>query len=384
MNRTLIITLFILTNSAAPMIAMRRGLRDQSNPFIQQIVSENKKIEELLNICVALPLGAPLTDELLLKENPWWQDVRNWPQDEKNQLLRKAIDGTLIRSWNGNTVCDPQKYQTFKGHMALAVAIGASPQIKSLRTPSVTPLAISLEQGDPVLTRYLVEKGTLVDKERAKSFLIKTKNGQMAEMLLEWGAAIPENILFERFKPAEVMAVYLKRGVNPNQSKNDETPLHQIADIFSGGTRDSLAKATLLIEAGINTEAQNFSGYTALHVAAECGEIELCKTIVNGCIGVRRKYQATMIALLHCMGNTKRRPAFQGGCQLPKLPRDIVASVFGSLLRPPHMSSPLKLLSIKNVNGYTPYGLFLREEREKVEEFMNPENYAPVQGIEKK
>ena len=90
MNRNLIIILLLLTHTATPMMAMRRGLKHmKDNPWVEQVASENEKIEVLLAISTALPLSVPLTDELLLKENAWWQDVRNWPQDEKTSCCEK-------------------------------------------------------------------------------------------------------------------------------------------------------------------------------------------------------------------------------------------------------------------------------------------------------
>ncbi len=77
----------------------------------------------------------------------------------------------------------------------------------------------------------------------------------------------------------------LERGADPNASDNGTTPLHQLASIghlnksifFASANQDYCAR--LLLKAGAHPNTRGKRGATALYIASEVGNAQLCRTL---------------------------------------------------------------------------------------------------------
>jgi ankyrin repeat protein len=365
MNRTLIITLFLLTNIAVPMMAME----------------SEQKINRLLATEVTVPAeGQPINDTILFGENPLWVSARSWSQEDKNQLLQGTSPDLKNRTF--------LQHEDVRGHIALAVAVGADPnQIIDSDKQCTTALMRCLHNLDDSLAQYLLEKKADPNKKAgpcAVQFypLANAETVEMTQLLLAHGAQIPKNILGDiAHADTTLMRFYLEMGIRPITDESGSTALHKIAIANNIIMKDRGLKAHMLIEAGIDLCAQTQAGgSTALHYIAQSGgtfwsleeftsyaaaEAVLCSVIINGCKQRHQRYQERM-ALLCCL-NRVYKPLYGQ--------RPLCRARFG--WKPRDKTSPFQLLSIQNNDGKIPFQLWPENEE------LNPASYAPVKAIEK-
>ncbi len=363
MNRTLIITLFLLTNIAAPMMAM-----DESDPKITAL---------LLQPIHTLDDDYPISEEDLLAKNPSWQTARSWSQEDKNKLLSGAMN---LRRFSDTDTRIP-----------LAVAIGADPNYedgRSKHTPWTTPLTRAARFSKYWLVQYLLEKNA--DPNQITRFFLPERcplqcatTTKMAELLTTKGAIIPKAILHTLGTDTceDLMGFYLKMGVRPEQDESGATPLHIITPFWTTWMERRLCKAQVLIKAGVDLCAQTKDGgNTALHCAALGKDVvrkayiqaepldisdQICSAIINGCKERHQGYQERL-ALLCCL-NRICKPLYGQ--------RSLCKARFG--WKSQDTISPFQLLSIENGAGQIPYQLWPENEE------LNPANYAPVQDAKR-
>jgi ankyrin repeat protein len=365
MNRTLVITFLLLTNIAAPMMAMD---------------ASEQKINRLLNAEVTVPAeGQPINDTVLFGENPLWVEARSWSQEDKNRLLQGTTPDLENRRF--------LQHEDARGHIALAVAVGADPnQIIDSDKRCTTALMRCLHHFDNSLAQYLLEKKASPNKE-AGPFLVQfyplahAETVEMTQLLLAHGAQIPENILCDIVHAdTTVMEFYLKMGIRPITDTNGSTALFKIAYSSDITMKDRALKARMLIEAGVDLCVQNKIGNTALHHTAQTGgtfwsledlksyaaaEAVLCSVIIDGCKERYQRYQERLTLL--CCLNRVRNPLYGQ--------RPLCRARFG--WRSQDRISPFQLLSIKNNTGKIPHELWSENEE------LNPAKYAPAQDAKK-
>jgi hypothetical protein len=275
LNSISILSLFFI---ASQTIAMQ----DESQHIINTLVSSAVRGMPIENL--------PIIDEDLLAQNPAWKITHNWSQHKKDTLLRHVVDvehETLNKVAMARLNADPRyleseprdlqeeaereayalaekdpAVQACRCRKALAIAVGANPNID--RALSVVDACILRD--DHQLVRFLLKKGA------TSSRLHLVKSVKVAELLLDHGIKLTNDILDNWNLTPELMSYYLQRGARPTANEHGRTPLHYLSDEQDEPSPAHLEKMRMLIRAGVDLCARETRrGQNALHIIARIG-----------------------------------------------------------------------------------------------------------------
>lgn len=224
----------------------------------------------------------PITDDLLRAHNLNWRRIEIVTEiAKKNSILADAMQDDD----------DELSYEVRRCIIALAVCAGANPNHTCLG--DYTSLHRVLSEGDYHLAHYLLKKGAdpnLPSKEQyaRKVPLAACKTTQLAQLLLDHGADLPENILAICCRgeyPPELLSFYLgkRASIRPDHLLN--SPLHTLSSCRQKCATKT-EKARILLHAGIDPAHKNIRGCTVMHLLAShhaksAETVELCHEIIH-------------------------------------------------------------------------------------------------------
>ena len=209
-----------------------------------------------------------------------------------NKILKGNIGQKMIESLC--CLClDLQKRQIQQCSL-LMFLLHFSGQDMTLSKSGKSILHIAAQEGDCGVILGLLESGmsvNVLDSDSFSPFAIALRENKLncAKLLLEKGADIrfgagrfgsPLHLAVIKQEPWLVRDL-LKRGSLPNSRDIEgNTPLHLALSFFSPSPRKGLLIADMLLNAGVDVNAQNNEDYTALHLAVRTGHVDAVKWVL--------------------------------------------------------------------------------------------------------
>ncbi len=236
--------------------------------------------------CKYCPAGGCKQTEMFdcngLLKNPYWQKVMKMQQEEKDDVLAKTMKSTNTRG---------DYWYHHRCHMAAAVCAGANPNTKSKEEWWERPLHSPLMLEDPPLTKLLLEHGADPELNVSHSPLFRHSaicdalTLEEAELLFEYGvnphascqnntSVLHQIMTYHPTDSAELVDLYLSKGVDPNVSKNlNYTPFISLAICTTNFTPKQIrhiGKALIKHGADLTTEISEkadsrLHAYSGLH-----------------------------------------------------------------------------------------------------------------------
>lgn len=292
MEKSLFILLFILFD-----ISVHSALPMNSSP------KKSRKFDA--SQCVLMDFDQTITDKFLLRKNPAWQRAKKFSNHEKNDILATA-------EHLGN-----KSYPSIRVIIALAVCIGANPEMTFYSGHMGTPIWYATLMQDLQLVKYLLAKGAKVSTNYVldKGLVRLAESSELAQTLIAHGAQIPKDILLiccENKYPASLLAYYLAAGKKPTQYTMGETLLHKIM-LQRSDSENQVAKMQLLMQHGVGTSIVDLCDQTALHTGAQFQLKNLCMSLLAPYLFKHEQF----LTLLGCL--KKQFPHFYKHKDLLKL-----------------------------------------------------------------